>query len=75
LTPATPGGPPLLFGGTSEATLRRMTAHGAGWVSGASGVAKFCAFLPKVRKAWQDADRAGTPRLIGTANFARGPPR
>lgn len=50
-----------------------MTAHGVGWVSGASGVADFCAFLPKVRKAWQDAGRAGTPRLIGTANFALGP--
>ncbi|HEX4660786.1 MAG TPA: LLM class flavin-dependent oxidoreductase [Streptosporangiaceae bacterium] len=71
--PATPGGPPLLFGGTSQATLRRMTAHGAGWVGGASGVAGFRAFLPKVRKAWQDAGRAGTPRLVGTANFALRP--
>jgi alkanesulfonate monooxygenase SsuD/methylene tetrahydromethanopterin reductase-like flavin-dependent oxidoreductase (luciferase family) len=71
--PATPGGPPLLFGGKSEATLRRMATHGVGWVSGASGVADFCAFLPKVTKAWQDACRAGTPRLIGTANFALGP--
>jgi alkanesulfonate monooxygenase SsuD/methylene tetrahydromethanopterin reductase-like flavin-dependent oxidoreductase (luciferase family) len=71
--PATPGGPPLLFGGKSEATLRRMATHGAGWVSGASGVADFCAFLPKVTKAWQEAGRAGTARLIGTANFALGP--
>jgi len=71
--PATPGGPPLLFGGKSEATLRRMATHGAGWVSGASGVADFCAFLPKVTKAWQEAGRAGAPRLIGTANFALGP--
>jgi alkanesulfonate monooxygenase SsuD/methylene tetrahydromethanopterin reductase-like flavin-dependent oxidoreductase (luciferase family) len=71
--PATPGGPPLLFGGTSEASLRRITAHGTGWVSGASGVANFRAFAPKVTKAWQDAGRAGTPRLVGTANFALGP--
>jgi alkanesulfonate monooxygenase SsuD/methylene tetrahydromethanopterin reductase-like flavin-dependent oxidoreductase (luciferase family) len=71
--PATPGGPPLLFGGTGEATLRRMTAHGAGWVGGASGAADFRAFLPQVRRAWQDAGRAGTPRLVGTANFALGP--
>jgi alkanesulfonate monooxygenase SsuD/methylene tetrahydromethanopterin reductase-like flavin-dependent oxidoreductase (luciferase family) len=71
--PATPGGPPLLFGGTGKATLRRMTAHGAGWVGGASGVADFRAFLPQVTKAWQDAGRAGTPRLIGTANFTLGP--
>jgi hypothetical protein len=49
-----------------------MTAHGAGCISGASGVADFRAFLPKIRKAWQDAGRAGAPRLVGTANFALG---
>ena len=71
--PATPGGPPLLFGGTSEATLRRMTAHGVGWIGPASGVADFRGFVPAVRHAWRDANRAGTPRLVATANFALGP--
>ncbi|WP_027945350.1 LLM class flavin-dependent oxidoreductase [Amycolatopsis taiwanensis] len=71
--PATRGGPPLLFGGNSEAALRRMTVHGVGWVGGASGVADFRAFLPTVRQAWQNAGRAGEPRLLGTANFALGP--
>ena len=71
--PATPGGPPLLFGGTSQATLRRMTAHGIGWIGPASGVADFRAFVPAVRQAWQEATRAGTPRLVATANFALGP--
>lgn len=71
--PATRGGPPLVFGGNSKATLRRMTVHGVGWVGGASGVTDFRAFVPKVRQAWQDAGRAGTPRLLGTANFSLGP--
>jgi alkanesulfonate monooxygenase SsuD/methylene tetrahydromethanopterin reductase-like flavin-dependent oxidoreductase (luciferase family) len=71
--PATPGGPPLLFGGTSEATLRRIAARGIGWIGGASGVADFRAFAPRARQAWSDAERAGAPRLVATANFALGP--
>lgn len=70
--PATPGGPPLLLGGRADATLRRMTDHGVGWIGGASGVADFRAFIPKVRQAWQAAGRSGAPRLVGTANFALG---
>ncbi|MEU1628534.1 LLM class flavin-dependent oxidoreductase [Streptomyces sp. NPDC020096] len=71
--PATAGGPPLLFGGFTQATLRRMAAHGVGWISGTTGVANFHAFLPRVRQAWQDAGKRGTPRLVATTNFALGP--
>jgi alkanesulfonate monooxygenase SsuD/methylene tetrahydromethanopterin reductase-like flavin-dependent oxidoreductase (luciferase family) len=71
--PATPGGPPLLFGGFTEATFRRMAAHGVGWIGGAQGVAAFRDFSPQVRQAWQDAGRTGAPRLVATANFAFGP--
>ena len=71
--PATAGGPPLLFGGFTEPTLRRMIAYGCGWIGGASGVANFRVFLPQVRQAWQDAGKAGAPRLVATANFALGP--
>ncbi|MEU1628535.1 LLM class flavin-dependent oxidoreductase [Streptomyces sp. NPDC020096] len=71
--PATPGGPPLLFGGFTKPALRRMAVHGAGWIGGAQGVANFHAFLPQVRQAWQDAGRTGAPRLMATANFALGP--
>ncbi|MFJ9034915.1 LLM class flavin-dependent oxidoreductase [Streptomyces sp. NPDC102274] len=71
--PATAGGPPLMFGGSTKPTLRRMAAHGVGWVGGADGVANFRAFLPQVRQAWHDTGRTGVPRLMGTANFALGP--
>jgi hypothetical protein len=47
-----------------------MTAHGVGWVGGASGVADFRAFVPKVKQAWQDAGKAMTAGLSceGTHN-------
>ncbi|MDV6264599.1 LLM class flavin-dependent oxidoreductase [Rhodococcoides yunnanense] len=32
--PATAGGPPLLFGGHSQPTIRRVVEHGAGWIAG-----------------------------------------
>ncbi|MER8086682.1 LLM class flavin-dependent oxidoreductase [Streptomyces sp. NPDC058316] len=71
--PATAGGPPLLFGGFTEPALRRMTTYGRGWISGAQGVDNFRAFLPRVQQAWQDAGRAGAPRLVAIAHFSLGP--
>ncbi|MFD9812586.1 LLM class flavin-dependent oxidoreductase [Streptomyces sp. NPDC059080] len=71
--PATPGGPPLLLGGFTETALRRMVAYGRGWVAGAQGVENFRALLPGVRQAWQEAGKAGEPRLVATAHFALGP--
>ncbi|MFB7630324.1 LLM class flavin-dependent oxidoreductase [Streptomyces sp. NPDC056149] len=70
--PSTPGGPPLLFGGFTRPTLRRMVTHGQGWIGGAQGVEKFRSLVPAVRQAWRDAGRAGAPRLVGTAHFALG---
>ncbi|MEW1656751.1 LLM class flavin-dependent oxidoreductase [Streptomyces sp. NPDC093707] len=71
--PATPGGPPLLFGGFSQPALRRMVAYGRGWIGGAQGVETFRSLVPGVRQAWQDAGKAGRPRLVATAHFALGP--
>jgi alkanesulfonate monooxygenase SsuD/methylene tetrahydromethanopterin reductase-like flavin-dependent oxidoreductase (luciferase family) len=39
--PATPGGPPLLFGGFSPPAFRRVASHGIGWVSGVFGLDPF----------------------------------
>jgi alkanesulfonate monooxygenase SsuD/methylene tetrahydromethanopterin reductase-like flavin-dependent oxidoreductase (luciferase family) len=71
--PATPGGPPLLFGGFTKPALRRMVTYGHGWIAGAQGVENFRSLLPGVRQAWQDAGKAGEPRLVGIAHFALGP--
>ncbi|MET7401310.1 LLM class flavin-dependent oxidoreductase [Dactylosporangium sp. NPDC005572] len=73
LRPATPGGPPLLFGGTSRAALRRIAAHGTGWLAGTASVADVEAFTPQLHAAWTAAGRAGTPRIVVSAMFALGP--
>lgn len=70
--PMQPGGPPLLMGGNSRATLRRMTEHGAGWISGGGGSARFAEFVPRVRQAWDGAGRPGVPWLGALAYFALG---
>ncbi|WP_283136068.1 LLM class flavin-dependent oxidoreductase [Rhizohabitans arisaemae] len=71
--PATPGGPPLLFGGFSAATLRRIVAHGGGWIAGDATVEDFQGFAPSVRQAWAEAGRPGSPRLVASVMYALGP--
>jgi alkanesulfonate monooxygenase SsuD/methylene tetrahydromethanopterin reductase-like flavin-dependent oxidoreductase (luciferase family) len=71
--PATPGGPPLLFGGFSPAAFRRVASHGTGWVSGTFGLAPFRAGAAQAIDAWKAAGRDGTPRLMACASFALGP--
>ncbi|MEZ0363978.1 LLM class flavin-dependent oxidoreductase [Mycobacterium sp. pUA109] len=64
---------PVLFGGASPATLRRVTTVGDGWAAGAvRDYANQSAFADRVRVAWQQAGRAGTPWLNASVNFAFG---
>ncbi|GAA2213824.1 LLM class flavin-dependent oxidoreductase [Nonomuraea monospora] len=71
--PATPGGPPLLFGGTSQATLRRIATHGTGCIVGDATVQAVQDFAPRLRRAWADAGRTGSPRLVASVMYALGP--
>ncbi|GAA3672216.1 LLM class flavin-dependent oxidoreductase [Nonomuraea antimicrobica] len=70
--PATPGGPPLLFGGGSAATLRRIATHGTGWIAGDATVQDVQDFVPRLRRAWAEAGRAGSPRLVASVMYALG---
>jgi alkanesulfonate monooxygenase SsuD/methylene tetrahydromethanopterin reductase-like flavin-dependent oxidoreductase (luciferase family) len=64
---------PLLFGGTSKATLRRATTVGDGWVAGAlRDYAGQSAFLDRVRAGWREAGREGNPVNHASVNFAFG---
>ncbi len=64
---------PVLFGGTSRATIRRVTAAGDGWASGAlRDYPEESSFADLVRGAWQQAGRSGMPRLMTSVNFAFG---
>ncbi|MEV4380018.1 LLM class flavin-dependent oxidoreductase [Streptosporangium sp. NPDC049644] len=71
--PATPGGPALLFGGNSKATLRRIASHGTGWIAGDATVQDVQDFAPQIRQAWEAAGRAGSPRLVASVMYALGP--
>ncbi|TDD31396.1 LLM class flavin-dependent oxidoreductase [Actinomadura sp. KC06] len=71
--PATPGGPPLLFGGHSPAAIRRIAARGAGWIAGDATVEDVQEFAPGLRKAWSEAGREGSPRLVASVMYALGP--
>jgi alkanesulfonate monooxygenase SsuD/methylene tetrahydromethanopterin reductase-like flavin-dependent oxidoreductase (luciferase family) len=64
---------PLLFGGRSNATVRRATTIGDGWVAGALRDYPWqSAFADRVRAGWKDEGRSGAPRLQASVNFAMG---
>lgn len=71
-SPERPGGPELLIGGGGAATLRRVTRHGAGWISGGGDPQSFAETAQSVRTAWQEAGREGSPRLVSLGYFALG---
>ncbi|GAB3458165.1 LLM class flavin-dependent oxidoreductase [Streptomonospora sediminis] len=73
LLPATPGGPPLLFGASSPAALRRIATRGAGWIAGDATTEDVQDFAPRVRQAWHDAGRHGSPRIVAAVMYALGP--
>jgi alkanesulfonate monooxygenase SsuD/methylene tetrahydromethanopterin reductase-like flavin-dependent oxidoreductase (luciferase family) len=62
----------MLLGGTSDATFRRMTEHGIGWISGGGGPPMFAAGADRARAAWREAGRDGQPRLAALAYVSLG---
>jgi alkanesulfonate monooxygenase SsuD/methylene tetrahydromethanopterin reductase-like flavin-dependent oxidoreductase (luciferase family) len=69
----TPGGPPVLFGGSSDVALRRIVARGTGWICGDAVVQDILDFAPRLRQAWAEAGRPGSPRVIAAVMYALGP--
>jgi alkanesulfonate monooxygenase SsuD/methylene tetrahydromethanopterin reductase-like flavin-dependent oxidoreductase (luciferase family) len=69
--PATPGGPALLFAGTSAPTLRRIVTHGRGWLAN-PGLDRFAAFSTTLRHRWEQEGRDGEPYRGTVAPFALG---
>lgn len=71
--PVRPGGPELLIGGGSEASMRRVARVGDGWIMGGGSPDMFASAAAGVDKAWQDAGRDGRARKLALAYFALGP--
>jgi alkanesulfonate monooxygenase SsuD/methylene tetrahydromethanopterin reductase-like flavin-dependent oxidoreductase (luciferase family) len=71
--PVQEGGPPILVGGSVEATFQRAARHGAGWIAGGAPPDAVKASADTVRQAWEAAGREGEPRIVGLMYFALGP--
>ncbi|MGH3638827.1 MAG: LLM class flavin-dependent oxidoreductase [Mycobacterium sp.] len=64
---------PVLFGGTSKATVRRATTVGDGWVAGSlRDYPAQSQFADRIRAGWREAGRPGSPQLHASVNFAIG---
>jgi len=63
---------PLLIGGSSEAAIRRTVEFGVGWTAGGVPPQMVGPFVERVRAAWRDAGRAGSPWIVALNYFSLG---
>ena len=66
------GRPRLVFGGTSEASIRRTVRWGAGWTASSGAGSSLGPLVERVRSAWRDAGREGAPWIAALSYFAVG---
>lgn len=73
VVPLVPGrSVPLLIGGRSDASLRRVARFGVGWASGGLPPGRIPPLAAKLRNAWQAAGRSGDPQIVGLVYFSLG---
>jgi alkanesulfonate monooxygenase SsuD/methylene tetrahydromethanopterin reductase-like flavin-dependent oxidoreductase (luciferase family) len=65
-------GVPLLIGGHTEAAVRRTVEHGIGWTAGGLPPEAAAPLVERVRAAWREAGREGTPRIVALTYFSLG---
>jgi alkanesulfonate monooxygenase SsuD/methylene tetrahydromethanopterin reductase-like flavin-dependent oxidoreductase (luciferase family) len=63
---------PVLIGGTSDRTVRRIIDWAAGLTVGGAGAEQAAPLIERVRTAWRDAGRQGEPRLAALTYFSLG---
>jgi alkanesulfonate monooxygenase SsuD/methylene tetrahydromethanopterin reductase-like flavin-dependent oxidoreductase (luciferase family) len=64
--------PELLVGGSVDAAFARAARFGDGWIMGAGSPDQFAEAAEKVRAAWSDAGRDGSPRFAALTYYALG---
>jgi alkanesulfonate monooxygenase SsuD/methylene tetrahydromethanopterin reductase-like flavin-dependent oxidoreductase (luciferase family) len=65
-------GVPILIGGTSDAAIRRTVRYGVGWTAGGAPPQMVGPFVERVRAAWREAGREGSPRIVALNYFSLG---
>jgi probable F420-dependent oxidoreductase len=63
---------PILIGGSSEKAIERTVKWGIGWTVGGSPPEEGGAFADRVRKAWAEAGREGSPKMVALTYFGLG---
>ncbi len=61
-----------MFGGGSDASIRRTVRYGQGWTMGGGTPDQAGEFAARVRQAWHDGGREGEPRIAALAYFSLG---
>jgi alkanesulfonate monooxygenase SsuD/methylene tetrahydromethanopterin reductase-like flavin-dependent oxidoreductase (luciferase family) len=63
---------PILIGGMSDSAVRRTIEYGSGWTAGGLPPQMIAPFIERVRAAWRDAGREGSPRIVALNYFGLG---
>jgi alkanesulfonate monooxygenase SsuD/methylene tetrahydromethanopterin reductase-like flavin-dependent oxidoreductase (luciferase family) len=63
---------PILIGGSGDAAIRRTLQFGFGWTAGGLPPQMIAPFVQRVRSAWRDAGREGTPWIVALNYFGLG---
>lgn len=63
---------PIMIGGMSDQAVRRTVEWGIGWTVGGAPADQGAAFAERVRAAWKEAGREGSPRLACLSYFGLG---
>ena len=61
-----------MLGGTTDAALRRVVEYGSGWTAGGMPPDAVAEFAGRVRAAWADAGREGSPHIAALIYFGLG---
>jgi alkanesulfonate monooxygenase SsuD/methylene tetrahydromethanopterin reductase-like flavin-dependent oxidoreductase (luciferase family) len=66
------GRPTLMLGGAVDAAFERAAKYGDGWIMGGGAPDQLREAKAAVEKAWEEADRDGSPRIMALAYYALG---
>ena len=72
-TPIQSGGPEILVGGYSPASIQRVGHWGNGFIAGGRDPKGTQQFFQLAEESWKAAGRPGQPRLVGCFYYALGP--
>ncbi len=65
-------GVPLVIGGATDISVRRVVDFGSGWTAGGAPPDAVAPMVEKVQSAWSEAGRGGRAKIVALAYFSLG---